>query len=247
MPNAWFSKYGVSFTAHPHETKPSYVNFGLPSEWETLQSYFNSRGYDIRVSRPGLYSKAMLSLLGNINDVKLIASKPAFLLLDNLSFKSNKKMAQRFKRVIGFDEEQEKKFVDLLREFEIIPELNQVPRSYKQLASLPPFRRKKKRVLNLLSELCDKQIIKRGFNFPCGQCGTLSWHPLQSIEEKIVCPGCSSIFELPVEYPENSGQEIEWKYTLNTLVNRVMDQDTLPSLFALYRLTEGSVFTNIEI
>jgi hypothetical protein len=54
---------------------------------------------------------------------------------------------------------------------------------------------------------------------------------LDAVGERVVCPGCGFGFPLPVDQPK--GSEIEWQYTLNTLVNRVVDQDCLPHLLAL--------------
>jgi hypothetical protein len=66
---------------------------------------------------------------------------------------------------------------------------------------------------------------------------TPNWHPLHAIGESLKCPGCGTEFLLPVEH-NGSGLEIVWEYTLNSLVNRVMDQDALPSVLALYHSTK---------
>jgi hypothetical protein len=99
---------------------------------------------------------------------------------------------------------------------------------------LKPYR---KDLLGLLGQLSGRQIVKRGFYLVCRNCGTSSWYPLQTVQEAVICPGCSYEFPLPVEYPEGSGSEIQWEYTLNTLVNRAMDQDVLPTVLALHYLT----------
>lgn len=54
---------------------------------------------------------------------------------------------------------------------------------------------------------------------------------------QMTCPGCDFMFEFPVEYPPGSGREVPWYYTLNTLVDAIMDQDGLPGLLGLYALT----------
>lgn len=41
------------------------------------------------------------------------------------------------------------------------------------------------------------------------------------------------------------GSEIQWEYTLNTLVDRVMDQDALPALLASYYLTKDTTHASV--
>ncbi|MFH1918704.1 MAG: hypothetical protein ABIP48_02280, partial [Planctomycetota bacterium] len=94
-----------------------------------------------------------------------------------------------------------------------------------------------KSLLHVLTKLAEAQIVKRGFQTPCPHCSTPSWYPLEELREQLTCPGCSNSFVLPVEYPPGSGTEISWEYTLNTLFNRVMDQDVLPVVLALHHLT----------
>ena len=120
---------------------------------------------------------------------------------------------------------------------EIIPELKRVPKTYRQLCSITELRAHYgKDLLACLARLSEKQIIKRGFHLPCPNCGTPTWYPLAIVEETVVCPGCSWRFPLPVESP--LGSEIQWEYTLNTLVNRAMDQDALVSAIVLRHLSK---------
>ena len=236
---SWFSRYGISFVGrtadHGH-----YIDFNLPNEWETLKVFFGSRGYDIRLSQPGKYADALIELVGGLNHINTLASKPAYLLLDTLALKSTKKLAQRIvgkiqKSGIQIDDNLSEMIQPLLEDVEVVPELKRIPKTYSQLkdGSLQPY---KEGVLELLAQLSKLQIIKRGFYLTCQNCGTPSWHPLQIIKETVSCPGCSAQFPLPVEHPARS--EIRWEYMLNTLVNRVMDQDALPSVLALHYLTK---------
>ncbi len=54
------------------------------------------------------------------------------------------------------------------------------------------------------------------------------------VQDILTCDGCSESFPLPVEHPAGSCAELSWEYTLNSLVNRVMDQDALPVVLALH-------------
>jgi hypothetical protein len=214
------------------------MDLNLPSEWQTLELLFAARGYSIRISKPGTYVNALVSLLGGFENLDLVASKLAYLLLDTLALKSTKKLAQRIVGQLNLSEDRVTEIQPLLEDMEIVPELKRIPKTYRQLCS-GPLHRYRAGLLELLGHLSNHQVVKRGFYLICAHCGTPSWHPLQTMDETVVCLGCSSQFPLPVEYPAGSGNEIQWEYTLNTLVNRVMDQDALPAILAVHHLAKN--------
>jgi hypothetical protein len=108
------------------------------------------------------------------------------------------------------------------------------PRSLQELRELGD----KAHLLDLLGRLSEIGVVKRGFHASCPSCITPAWYPLATIHKNLTCPGCSHVFPLPVQYPPGSGLELGWEYTLNSLVNRAMDQDVLPSVLALYHETK---------
>jgi hypothetical protein len=235
-PNSWFSRYGVSLLAMTAD-RPHYIDFSLPSEWRTIELFFSARGYDIRLSKPGIYANALIELVDGLQNMDSLASKPAYLLLDTLALKSTKKLAQRITKELGLSDDTATEIQPLLEDMEIVPELKRIPKTYHQLVN-GPLQTYRKTLLGLLTQLSEHQVIRRGFYLTCPNCGTPSWYPLQNIQESVTCSGCSYKFPLPVEYPEGSGGEIQWEYTLNTLVNRAMDQDVLPAVLALHHLTK---------
>lgn len=231
----WFSRYGFTYLLHTPD-HPAYLHFKLPEEWATVEHYFRVRGYEARRSQDGLYADSIVNLVGGIEKIDEIATKPVYVLLDALALKSTKKIAQRITAQFNLPGDSVVSIQQLLTEIEVVPELKRVPKTLRQLQSgaMQPYRRE---LLDLLSRLSEKQIIKRGFHLPCPRCATPSWYPLQTIQETVTCPGCSTVFPLPVQQPRAS--EIQWEYTLNTLVNRVMDQDALPAALALRHLTKN--------
>jgi hypothetical protein len=237
---SWFSRYGLTSIAAVI-ARPQYININIPGEKEALEIFFAERGYQIRVSKPGQYASAVVNLVGGLSGVDVIASRPAYRLLDTLALKSTHKLAQRIvqqlvKTGIAIPPDLVTDIQPLLEDLEIIPELKRVPKSYQQLCNLAEFQIYRKDLLACLARLSEKQIIKRGFHLPCPTCGTPSWYPLATIEENVVCPGCSWRFPLPVEHP--TGSEVQWEHTLNSLVNRAMDQDALVSAIVLRHLTK---------
>jgi len=232
--SGWFSRYGFTYLTTP-PTRTTYVNVALPTEWESIKLYFSARGYEVKQSKNGSYANGVIGLIGGIENIDLLAREPVYRLLDALALKSTKKLSQRIIKTLGLPENSESDIQKLIADIEIVPELKRIPKTFRQLVSgvMQPDRSS---LLSLLTQLSEMQVIKRGFHLPCPHCGTPSWYPLQVIQEIVLCPGCSRTFPLPVEHPRNN--EIQWEYTLNTLVNRAMDQDSLPPAFALRHLTK---------
>ena len=232
---AWFSHYGLSIE-HPMSERPHDLTINLPAAWEALSVYFSKRGYEASLSPPGQYGNALLDLVGGLRGAELFASTLAYRLLDALSVRSSKKVAQRIIKELKLSEAVEGDLVRLLRDADIVPELKKVPKTLQELCCLAP----KRELLQLLGRLAEMTVVKRGFHATCPACQTPSWFPLHGVQESLTCPGCSGAFLLPVEYPQGSGAELGWEYTLNSLVNRIMDQDVLPAILALYHETKPS-------
>jgi len=231
--NSWFSDYGLSTTVMALPA-PVYFEFTLPTEREALRAYLQDRGYESRLSRSGQYARAVIGLVGGLRRTDVFANPVCYRVLDKLALKSSKKIAQRLIRKLGLHDVKEEDLISFFAGAEVIAEMKRVPKTCEQLASAVDVLQKD--LLPLLSQLVDKGIVRRGFNCPCPKCGAPTWYPLDSLSERLSCPGCSYQFVLPVE--RSQGHEARWEYTLNTLVNRAMDQDVLPHIIALWRLAK---------
>jgi hypothetical protein len=234
--NCWFSKYGVSMIAGI-TSRSHFRNLHLPLDREGLRLYFAGRGFEIRSSKIEQYSNAVIDLVGGLDKVGILTSRPAYSLLDVLALKSSKKVAQRIVKSLDLDDTQLGEISGIFQELEIAPELKGIPRTYTQLRDDPRIGLRGEPLLVLLDGLIQAQVLKRGFYVSCPNCGTPNWHPLQSVSEHLTCPGCSFKFVLPARDPDSPRNEMRWRYRLNTLVNRVVDQDALIGILALYRLS----------
>lgn len=230
QPGAWWTAYGLSFHIIV-PTRATYLKLSLPSDWEALRLHFAALGYEVAQSQNGRYADAVVKLLGGLRDASVLTSPNAYQVLEKLTLPSSKKLAQRIKS-LGMKLAGEDELMKALRDPQIIEELKNVCKSCRQLSDSLGIA--EKTLLPLLNELSAAGVVRRGFFLPCPNCGTPSWHLLGEIREYLVCPGCSHEFHLPVERPE--GSEIRWEYRLNTLVNRAMDQDSLPAILALYHV-----------
>jgi DNA-directed RNA polymerase subunit RPC12/RpoP len=237
--NSRFSKHGISMVAGV-TSRPHFRGLYLPSERESLKLFFEGKGFEIRPSKIEQYSNAVIDLVGGLDGVSILASKHAYNLLNVLALKSSKKVAQRIVSSLGLEDVQTEDISQVFRELEIAPELKGIPRTYPQLRDDSRIGLRDEALLALLDSLSKAQVLKRGFYVSCPNCGTPNWYPLQSISEYLTCPGCSFRFILPARAPDSPRSEMQWRYRLNTLVNRVVDQDALVGVLALYHLSRES-------
>jgi hypothetical protein len=233
VPKAWWSRYGVTFRRFGADLSGKSLAIHLPTEWDALDLYFKERGYDIRLSQGGRSAAAFVELIGGIEEVGVLASEPAIAVLKVLARLSRKKLAQRLARQNGMAQAEAEACASR------IPD--EIFRDVLSACTLDDLRSKAgtagQELLALVGQLTSRHIARRGFFLECPRCGTKSWYPMDGLRINLECPGCSFGFEFPVEYPPGSGREIAWYYTLNTLVDAIMDQDGLPALLALYALT----------
>ncbi|MBI2251866.1 MAG: hypothetical protein HYU63_03815 [Armatimonadetes bacterium] len=84
-------------------------------------------------------------------------------------------------------------------------------------------------LLNSLSELTEMSVFFQGIKPRCKNCGSSFWYSAEEIKSTIVCRGCKSLIDLPVES--------EWNYRLNDLVtNAVSYHGVLPVIWTLGHL-----------
>lgn len=237
-----FTRYGISSISIPSEAT-GHIEIYVPEEWETLEMYFKTRGFDVSLSPAGRYGNAVIDLMGGLADVSILSTKTAFNLLNTLTYRSTKKIGQQILKQSGMPEEIaskfepliEEKLKNIIEELDISPELRRVTKTFVEMSG-GLKKQDREPLLTLIEQLSSKGVIKRGFTLKCPNCGTPSWYPLETIKEEVTCLGCSYTYSMPVK--RVGDQEIQWEYTLNTLVNRAMDQDALIHVLALHHLTK---------
>jgi hypothetical protein len=233
LKQAWWSRYGVTVAKYSPEWYAQSVRFLLPGEWEALALHFEESGFEIRLSRGGRAAAALVNLIGGLDEMGVLASQSAHDLLKVLARLSRKKLAQRLVKsgIATSDAEACATSVPdgLMRETPSVCTLDDL-KTKLGISGVHGF-------LELLGQLERRHIVRRGYYLACERCGSTSWYPMDSVRMQITCPGCDFAFPFPIEYPRGGGREVPWYYTLNTLVDAIMDQDGLPGLLSLYALT----------
>jgi len=241
LPKGIFTEYGLS--CYVELSRQSFqLTVDVADECETLKVFFAEKRCQLKISRCGGHGEAIIRLAGGVDGVGVLACQLAVDLLGNLATKSSKKLAQRIRQELKIDEDQGTNLEELLRGLELVAQLRRVPRSCNELKNILK-KHCANQLLPLIEKLVGREIIKRGYYLQCQNCQLPAWYPLTVMGERLTCPGCSYRFQLPVEYPVGSGREIEWKYALNSLIDRGMDQDVLPAVLALHHLARGNAST----
>jgi hypothetical protein len=233
--DAWFSRWGLTRLGGIPGTA-GYDSLLVPSEWSALGAWFEDRGFQIRMGAAGRYGESAIASLGGIEAVGEIATLQAYRVLVKLALKSSKKVAQYLAKYQQSTTQLEETVLRAFSDLEIGPELKGIPRTLKQLmddTSLAP-RTSIPTTLAILSRL---GAIVRGLFVLCPTCGSSEWYALEALDERLLCPGCRHAFHLSLL--DDGANERVWQFRLNSLMNRAVDQDLLPNLFTLYRLSSS--------
>ncbi|HKI79337.1 MAG TPA: hypothetical protein VKA26_12405 [Ignavibacteriaceae bacterium] len=233
--NSYFSKYGLTSFSLASKNTNSF-EFKLLDDWTKIKLFFEEKGYEIKPSKITSYSAAIINLLGGINNLNVLNNSLVINLLDVLSVKSSKKLVQKILNKIDGRSQKEETLLKIFNEFNLAPELKSIPKTYEELRTLPRLSLIKSKILSTLNELSKMQIIKRGFYIECNRCGLKEWYSLGSSDEFLICPGCDQKFILPIE--ENKNVETKWRYRLNSLMNRAIDQDIITGLVSVGHLIQ---------
>jgi hypothetical protein len=81
-----------------------------------------------------------------------------------------------------------------------------------------------------ITDLAGKQVFLRGYNLRCPVCDLYLWYELSAAAEHIICRGCRSSFQMPIDIP--------FAYRLNQLFMEGLKQGALTVLLTLLRLNE---------
>ncbi|PYQ91582.1 MAG: hypothetical protein DMG02_06260 [Acidobacteria bacterium] len=231
--DAWLSRWGLThFSGAISAAK--YDSYFLPSESAALSAWFHDRGLTIRTGQSGRYAEAMISLVGGVENLGVLATRQSHALVYRLALKSSKKVAQRVSQLLGTGPRAEADILTALGDLDVGPELKGIPRTMAQLMSDSELR-PRDTVPTTVEALLRIGALRRGLFLQCPHCGTSDWHTVDHLQERLVCPGCSGEFSLPLL--DENGSERAWQFRLNSLMNRAVDQDLIINALTLFRET----------
>lgn len=84
----------------------------------------------------------------------------------------------------------------------------------------------------IVSWMVSRDLLKLGVKVKCENCYNEQWIPVDQIREKMHCSACFSELSMPL----GGFHHLEWKYLLNLLLGRAIDQGFLTPLLTIYYL-----------
>lgn len=220
------------------------ISLTLPHAEDMYRAYFGAAGYDTSPSEKEAYAKGLLGMAGGLSNDKasIFRSRIAYEILDVLTERPTKKLAQEIIRTVGSEKGiKEEALLQAIRASDVIPSFRRVPRFFKDIYSAVKEKLNlgpdgKKECLRTLAQLVGIKAVQRGMHIKCARCGAKVWYGLHMLDERIRCNGCLEMFDLPLVENENDNGDRPFQYTLNPLVNQAMDQDILPVIISLLTL-----------
>jgi hypothetical protein len=233
-PDAWFSRWGLTAIIGGLSNGSGYDDYRVPREWDALTWWFSDRGYSIGSGQAGRYGETMIASIDGIENVRAFATSQAYRVLQKLALKNSKKVARHILKLIAERAPSEAELLASFRELGISDDLKGIPRSLRQLqadSELGP----RDTLAQTVDSLVRLGAIRRGLYLECSNCGAADWYALRVLDEKVECSGCRYAFYIPAVHKD--GSELQFQFRLNTLINRAVDQDVLPSVLTLFHLS----------
>jgi len=172
-----------------------FIRIRIPNEATVFESFFQSFGYETQITELQRYTMGLLKLLGGHTEVGFLQDPQARTLVD--AMKNGEGFSiDRMKQNIRFDKNSHQSYAEFITTY-----------------------------INLVAELARKNILLRGYSIHCPVCDLTAWYPVQEISEVLVCAGCISKIQAPIE--------TGFSFRLNELAARAFQQGVLPILLTV--------------
>lgn len=140
-------------------------NWNLPIAQDLFASWMKDKGYEIKISTPGLLAKQVFSQLGGF--IKPLAKEELLILLERMN-NGNKDGKEL---LVGNGSEDGKE----------LP-VGEVKTRLQKMGS------------NLYDFLLSKNVFRIGIKVQCSNCQRYSWYSLDNIKDSLTCPKCLNAF-----------------------------------------------------
>jgi hypothetical protein len=104
--------------------------------------------------------------------------------------------------------------------------------TYSELKTMAAPKQDTERFTTQLHDLADKQIFLRGYRLKCPVCDLDMWYAASEVDEHVICKGCRSVIQLPLE--------MNFTYRLNQLFSAGLNQGGATVLLTLSLLYQNS-------
>jgi hypothetical protein len=204
--------------------EPWDIDVRLPTAGEALEDWVTDHGFTLTRSQDGRYAEALLSRLGSLDRLDVLADRKRIDILKALSPRSRVKLVRAFRDEAQLDENV---IADKLADIGLFLEIE--ARTASEIGTSMGAGNRPRDVLRLLPPLVESGFIRRIVQVRCPDCRFLMLLTLAEQDEAVRCRACGAPAPLPVV--DSSGdREPELFYQLDGLMARIMDQDVLPVL-----------------
>jgi hypothetical protein len=222
--SAEFTAYGLSFVGRPAAIFDRTLN--LPSEPDVATAYLADQGWSWELSDKGIYGQALLAMFNRPLPSWSLSGLLAIAIVRSLATLRRHRAEQLLTHGGAFQDET---LESMLRD--LMPAIERRWRSSGEItsdvtASGTPARRPQ--VEPILSALVADQLVQRALRFRCSRCTLVQAIPFERVRDIVECEGC----RLPSAIAGPKGREPEIVYAINTLLDRVIEQDCLGHVLA---------------
>jgi hypothetical protein len=160
----------LEYLSYPTSRSPrnELTNLQLPDGWTVLSSLLEERGYSSRPTQKSNLALGQLSLLGGVQNLKVLASSKVHRLLKELSGRrgAEREFATRERQSVALNR-------------------------FEQAWGRETGRR-------LLRWLVEKRVLLRGAELECSRCRLKRWYPVGRLSEVWRCDGCQEDMPIPL-------------------------------------------------
>lgn len=220
---ARYTDYGLSFVGSPSRIFERTLN--IPEPPDVATAFLADHGWRWDVSDKGQYVQALLADTPADLQGWSLTSREAVAIVRALA-SVRRQRAEQLLAASGAQMNQTS-LQALLRE--LLPRIERQWKTAAEIAgevSRPDWRVTRNQVEPVLIRLVSDSLVQRGMRFKCPRCGLRQAVPLGRLDDVVACDGCR--MRTPVSGP--SGREPELVYAVNSLLDRVIEQDSLGDL-----------------
>lgn len=221
---------GIAGFFYADRATDSLLREGTNDGWQLLAGATAQAGYSVAISDKGALAIALFELVDGPVGLPVLASSRVYALLRAMAEIVPRQAVQgTLRRALGRDlaPDEVREIVAALQSGGIGGgQFDRQHRDWSQLRS--DLGGAREACETIATWLVERRVLFRGYELACPNCGLRRWYPIDRLADTHRCDGCQIVSSTPVPL-----QQLQWRYRLNEVVARAVDQGVLPHLHAV--------------